>query len=225
MSKPKGFTKCDNRLLFSNDLSPISKLVLVGLSYFDRSRGCWASKQTLRKMLNVSLYQLRKALNELEEQGFILIHRRYNGHTDLIRVVKETATPKGENTATPHTIIEKEIKEEELGTQTAKDADNTTEDAGTPKNPPQNTPQSPNAIKPLPIHQETTERLHERLRDTIRPQSYSYWFENKTCVSFDDNTSMAIRCVDNTTAKWLEGHYTALIESIVGKQVAFHAKE
>ena len=148
MKSTKGFTKCDNKLLFHNNLSPIAKLVFVGLSYYDRGRGCFCKRSTLAQMLNVSLYQLRKALAELLDAELILIHRRGYGKTSIIRVVANTETQEMLKTPT-HSNKEDEEKviEGELGTQTAKDADNTTEDAGTPKNTPQNTPQSSNNIK------------------------------------------------------------------------------
>lgn len=229
MKASKGFTKCNNKLLFDNDLSPISKLVFVGISYHDRGRGCWAKKTTLARLLNVSIYQLRKALKELEEQGFILIHKRHNGHTDIIRVVKNTSTHSVANTATPLITDEIEVNEIELDDKKPIDVvenkDNKQEELQDEPTRPQTGHTAPNEVKPLPIHKDSTEDLLRSINERIRPQSFSYWFDKKVAVSFVDDASITIRCIDAFSAKWLAGNYTPLIEGITGKQVAFHARE
>ena len=230
MSKTKGFTKCSNNLLFHNNLSPISKLVFVGLSYYDRGRGCFCKRSTLAQMLNVSLYQLRKALTELLDAELILIHRRGYGKTSIIRVVANTETHAVPKTSPQiNKEDEEEVKEEEFVSNASnKDVENNQEPQEEPQNGKKGVKTSrgaPNDIKPLPIHQETTERLHERLRDTIRPHSYSVWFAGKTCVSYEDNKSITIKCIDSFTASWLDNHYAGIIHEITGKSVAFHAKE
>lgn len=83
-----GFTKFSNKVLYDNNLQPITKLVYAMLCSYDRGRGCFAKKATLSKMIGCSLYHLRLALNELEDQELILINRRKKGMTDLISVVK-----------------------------------------------------------------------------------------------------------------------------------------
>lgn len=223
MSKTKGFTKCDNKVLLDNTLSPISKLVYVGLGYYDRGRGCFCKRQTLARMLNVSLYQLRNALTELVSAQLIVIHRRGYGKTSIIRVVANTETHEVPKTSS-HTNRkdEEEVLEVELASQTAKDD---VENQQNREHTPQNDAQTTQTLHPNPEHLLATTRLHKSIEQAIRPTAYNTWFPNKTAVSYEDDTSIKITCIDSFTANWLKSHFTDTIKSITGKQVVFHAKE
>jgi hypothetical protein len=222
MKTEKGFTKAPNKLLFHNNLSPIAKIVFVGLSYYDRGRGCFCKRSTLAQMLNVSLYQLRKAIQELIEAELIVIHRRGYGKTSIIRVVGNTETQQVPKTPTHNKGHEEEGIEEEFVSNT--DVSVVENEKDTENNPPVE-PQAPTAIQPNPEHLSATQRLHELLQATIRPTAYNTWFPNKTAVSYEDDTSITIRCLDSFTATWLQSHFTDTIQQITGKSIAFHAKE
>ena len=85
----KGFTKCDNNILFSNELDAISKLVYTSINFYTRNGvgECFAKKTTLARMLNISTYQLRKSLNQLEHLQLIHIERPGQGHPDTITLM------------------------------------------------------------------------------------------------------------------------------------------
>ena len=111
----KGFTKCPNDILFSNDLSPNAKLLYTSLNYWDRGhgRGCFAKRTTISAMIGLSLWKLRAALKELEENMLITIDKRGQGKTDVIFLLSRV-----EETASHLTIIDEEDKmKEELSTK------------------------------------------------------------------------------------------------------------
>ena len=230
MSARSGFTKAPNKLLFHNSLSPIAKLVMVGLNYYDRGRGCFCKRQTLAAMLNVSLYQLRKAIQELLDAELILIHRRGYGKTSIIRVVANTPTIQVPNTAAHKIKVdeEEEIEEEFSPKQPEANIENDTDGQETPQNGfsgglEEHT--APTTILPIPQHQEGTEKLLRAINERIRPQSFRHWFKDKIAISYEDEQAMTIRCLNIYTADWLTEHYSNLVEGIVKKNVAFHGKE
>jgi len=229
MSATKGFTKAPNKLLFHNSLSPLSKLVMVGLSYYDRGRGCFCKRATLAAMLNVSLYQLRKAIKELLDAELIVIHRRGYGKTSIIRVVANTPTLQVSDTSTHTVTIEEEETEEEfIPKQPEVTTDNNTATTETPQNGFSEGlagHTDANTIQPVSQHQEGTEELLRALKELIRPQSFRHWFEDKIAISYEDEQAMTIRCLNIYTADWLTEHYSQLVEGIVKKSVAFHGRE
>lgn len=229
MSAAKGFTKAPNKLLFHSNLSPIAKLVMVGLSYYDRGRGAFCKRETLARMLNVSLYQLRRALQELVEAELIVIHKRGYGKTSIIRVVENTKTIEVPKTTTHNKRLEEEVIEEEFVSKTSEDDvennNNKQEEQQEEPTRPQTGHTATNEVKPLPIHKDTTDALLRAINERIRPKSYSVWFHNKIAVSYEDDTAMTIRCLDTFTAKWLQEHYSQLVEEIVTKSIVFHGKE
>ena len=219
MSAVKGFTKCPNDILFSRKLTPNAKLLYTSLNYWDRGhgRGCFASKETISSMVGLSLFQVRNALRELTEELLITIEKRGQGKTDVIFLTSRLKV----SSTLPSIIVEEDVNEEELDPKTIEDVveskKNTEKTAICSQG-------APNDIKPLPIHQESTERLHTHLKGAIRPQSYSSWFERKTAVSYEDKTTMTIRCKTPFVAEWIKSYYTNLIESITGKQVVFETE-
>ena len=230
MSATKGFTKAPNKLLFNNSLSPIAKLVMVGLSYYDRGRGCFCKRATLAAMLNVSLYQLRKAIQELVDAELIVIHRRGYGKTSIIRVAANTPTLQVSNTSS-HTTVkreEEEIEEEFIPKQPEETSQHSTDSPETPQNVFSGGLEghtAPNTIQPDSQHQEGTEELLRALNELIRPQSFRHWFEDKIAISYEDEQAMTIRCLNRYIADWLTQHYSQLVEGIVKKKVAFHGRE
>ena len=219
MPAVKGFTKCPNDILFSRKLTPNAKLLYTSLNYWDRShgRGCFASKATISSMVGLSLFQVRNALRELAEELLITIEKRGQGKTDVIFL---TSRPEVSSTL-PSIIEEEDVNEEELGPKTTEDVVESEKDI---EKMAVSSQEAPTDIKPLPIPQESTERLHDHLKEAIRPQSYSSWFERKTAVSYEDKTSMTIRCKTPFVADLIESYYTNLIESITGKQVVFETE-
>jgi hypothetical protein len=230
MSALKGFTKAPNKLLFNNSLTPISKLVMVGLSYYDRGRGCFAKRTTLAAMLNVSMYQLRKAIQELLDAELIVIHRRGYGKTSIIRVLANTPAVQASNTAAHKIKVyeEEEIEEEFVPKQPEDSIENNTDTQETPQDGFSGAleePTAPTTIPPIPQHHEGTQELLRAINERIRPQSFNSWFKGKIAISYEDDEAMTIRCLDRFIAGWLEDNYTALVEGIVNKKVAFHGKE
>mgnify|MGYP001472962705 CR=1 FL=1 len=49
------FVKAETKILFGSDLKPLSRLILVGLKFWDRGqgRGCFASKETMSNMTSM----------------------------------------------------------------------------------------------------------------------------------------------------------------------------
>jgi len=202
---------------------------MVGLSYYDRGRGCFCKRATLAAMLNVSLYQLRKAIQELLDAQLIVIHRRGYGKTSIIRVVANTPTLQVQNTS-PHTttIEEEETEEEFVDTQPEGTTANNTDSPETPQDGfggGLKGHTAPNTIQPDSQHQEGTEGLLRALKELIRPQSFRHWFEDKVAISYEDEQSLTIQCLNSYIADWLNEHYSHLVEGIVKKSVAFHGRE
>jgi len=224
----KGFTKFSNKVLYDNNLQPISKLVYAMLCSYDRGRGCFAKKETLSKMIGCSLYHLRLALNELEAQELILIHRRKRGMTDLIRVVKpvddgdemvSSLTMKKTKTNKEEDVLPK--NEAKIAKKTeAPPPDKQNEPAATEKMP-VIPPETPKDIEPIQEYLEETETLTEDLARSMRKVAFLSFIQGKIAVSYADKEKMLIKCVDNHTQYWLSTSYRGLVERITGKECEF----
>ena len=223
----KGFTKFSNKVLYDNNLQPISKLVYAMLCSYDRGRGCFAKKATLSKMSGCSLYHLRLALNELEDQELIVIHRRKKGMTDLISVVKPSDD--GDETISSPTYKKKiKLKVDVLPKDEVKIAkkteapppDKENEPAATEKTP-EIPPETPKDIEPIQEYLEETETLTEDLARSMRKVAFSTFIDGKVCISYADKEKMSIKCVDNHTQYWLSTSYRGLVERITGKECEF----
>lgn len=223
----KGFTKFSNKVLYDNNLQPITKLVYAMLCSYDRGRGCFAKKATLSKMIGCSLYHLRLALNELEAQELIVIHRRKKGMTDLISVVKpvddgdetiSSLTYKKKTKLKVDVLPKNEVK---IPKETAEiEADDVFERKDTEKHPviPLKPPTS---IKPNPQHLNTTKQLTKGFREVLRDASYNAFIHNKIAVSYTDDATMLINCCDDFTATWLKENYKSIADRVSGKRCEF----
>ena len=236
MKDLKGFSKIDNNLLFNNDLSPYSKLTLTMLNYYTRNgKGkCFARKTTLSKMIGISLYKLRKALDELEQLGLIHIDRPGLGNADVIRI----KNLKPECLKTPHqpsTIIEEEVKEEEEENISTKDVDSITpkEDEPAPDKhlEPDTSKSSPNSgrqqaqtppTKPQHLQTLTTiKTLKPLLRDNSYNHfaSYNNFFSNISVIDETDDTIYLATPNDEIIANFIQEQYSSKIGKILGKEV------
>ena len=240
----KGFTKCPNDILFSSDLSPNAKLLYTSLNYWDRGhgRGCFAKKLTISAMIGLSLWKLRAALKELEENMLITIDKRGQGKTDVIFLLSRV-----EETASHLTIIDEEDKmKEELSTQPLEEVNKKQTDKPDPgwigwliEDDDDELPTKPledidiyapytpepsqisKEIAPIPEYKELTDDLLVGIKKKVRPTSFSGWFDNKICINYADEKRIEIACVDNFTKDWLKENYTSLVEKVCGKKVSF----
>ena len=121
MSEHKGFTQIPNAIMLNENISPNAKITYATLLFFDRGRGCWASKDFLSKRIGLSKHLIRKALTELVEHKLIHIIKRHHGLTDMIRVnavkVRSKADRRNMRSEANETLnknIKEELIEEEL---------------------------------------------------------------------------------------------------------------
>ena len=218
----KGFTKLDNELLFSPELSAYSKLVLASLNYYTRNgKGqCFAKKTTLAKMIGISLHFLRKSLNELEEMQLIHITRRGQGNPDIIELVSSSSP--GESL--PPSIIEEDKLEVESAVSTKNEDEITKEIGNEPaatETTPEIPPETPNDIEPIQEYLEETETLTKCLRHSMREVAFSTFIDGKVCISYADKEKMLIKCADTHTQYWLSTSYRGMVERITGKRCEF----
>ena len=188
----KGFSKIKNEVLLDSTLDPIAKIVLAGLDYYDRGRGCFCKRTTLAKLLNVSIYQLRKALKVLEEGGYIVINKRHNGHTDIIKRVEDNETHRVEKTSTPIIRKQEEVLEEEV------------------------VPTFENVSKDT----EATERYRQALINLLGFIKWEQWFAD-TFVEKEYQTKLIIRVPSKISADFIINHYQSKIEQELGKSLEF----
>jgi len=109
-----GFSALPNQILLSATISPEAKVVYALIKYFDRGRGCFAKRRTLSRFANLSLFRLRKALNELADLSLITITTRKR-QTDIIRLVQpDTASPSepDDGRSSPDSEAEDEVEDE-----------------------------------------------------------------------------------------------------------------
>lgn len=218
----RGFTKLDNELLFSPELSAYSKLVLASLNYYTRNgKGqCFAKKTTLAKMIGISLHFLRKSLNELEEMQLIHITRRGQGNPDIIELVSSSSP--GESL--PPSNIEEDKLEVESAVST-KNEDEIPKEIGNEPAAKETTavlpPETPQDLEPIQEYLEETETLTEDLRHSMREVAFSTFIAGKVCISYADKEKMLIKCADTHTQYWLSMSYRGMVEKITGKRCEF----
>ena len=223
----KGFTKLDNKFLFSNDLGVYTKLVLMGLTYFTRNGTgkCFCKKTTLGSYLNLSLYQVRCGLVELEELGVINIRRLGQGHTDIITL--KDLESSSETVSTPLTIIEENKKEEELDLHNSNPVDTKEQNNTTPLQPARldtDTTDIPDfshhiTTDPPGNHTEDTKRLHTSLRDVLRPALYQTWFSEASVVSKEPDKLIIGFPLSNNHVGWIDSHYVDLLSKVSNRSV------
>jgi len=205
----------------NNDLDAISKIVFGALSYYDRGRGCWASRETLSKMIGCSLYQLRKALIELEDKGFILINRRHRCLTDKISVVKPVDDRDEEVSSTDNKVGKKnKLKEIELDIDTDVvnvDTDTTTSDND--RDVPVSPVESTTADIPDTILQELTKRVRDDLRQNLRASAFSKYFHDISVIDEDDASMTLITPAGQVIAEFIQNVFLDRLQDIWGKKV------
>ena len=76
-------------------------------------------------------------------------------------------------------------------------------------------------ITPIPSYQAETDDLLSKIKENVRKQSYSFWFDGKIALSYADSKRIEVSCTDITRREWVEENYKSLIERISGKKVSF----
>ena len=203
----KGFTKINNDLLFDSNLDPMAKIVYAGLSYYDRGRGCFCKRTTLARLLNVSIYQLRKALRVLEAEGYIVIHKRHHGLTDVIRRVEAEKPLSGENC---HTSYKKKINKEEEVASTSEDVIEKTTDTASRL--------TSSAAQDPPIDLSATESCHNRLQQLLTYAKWEKWFSDSYVVD-ENNQALTIYCPKPYVADYIDQAFRQAIEREFGKNL------
>ena len=215
----KGFTKLDNNLLFSNKLEVYGKLVLMGLTYFTRNGTgkCFCKKTTLASYLNLSLYQVRCGLVELEEMGVIHIQRVGQGNPDIITL--NDLKSRNEKDLDSIHIIEENKKEEE---DISKSIDSN--EVKTPPPPPParvettDTSKRPSfdvvASDPPGNHHQHTQSLLTSLRDVLRPHTYHTWFGDARVVSVDNDKMTIGFPLSSLQCSWIHDNYVDLLSKV-----------
>ena len=205
----KGFTKIQNELLFDANLDPMAKVVYAGLSYYDRGRGCFCKRETMARLLNVSIYQLRKALKVLEAEGYIVIHKRYNGCTDIIKRVADNKTLEADENCKPNTIREENKVEEEVAS-TSEDVIETTTDPA-----PRLTPE---AVEDTPIDKDATEACHRRIQTLLGYARWEQWFSDAWVIE-ETPLALKLHIPKPYVADYINKAFRQKIENEVGKEL------
>ena len=231
MKSVKGWSRIDNSLLFNNDLSPYSKLTLTMLNYYTRNgKGeCFARKKTLSQMIGISLYKLRKALNELEQLKLIHIERPGLGKPDRITI--KNSTPEcAETLHQPyHCTREEDLREEEeeLSISNTDNVDEDTPQIATTHqkqaNPNVQSTTAPPNHHQHQQHQQATETITSDFRDKIEPQiginAYRHFFSNISVVNETDDTISLYSPHGNHIANLIKEQYSTKLEKITNKRV------
>jgi hypothetical protein len=219
----KGFSKCCNKILFSQDLDPISKLVYTSLNFYTRNGvgECFARKTTLAKMLNISLYQLRKALYQLEQLKLINIERRGQGHPDTITLIDLKA--RSAYSSTLHTLYKEEKVEEEYSPssedvfETTTASDNTSQDAP-------DTPEPTTTPIPDTILKEPTDRVRATLRGHMRQSTYNQYFKDISVIAEDESSITLITDAGQVVADFIQNVFVDTLQKLLGKSVCVMAE-
>lgn len=206
---PTKFIKADCSTMFAQDLDVVAKFVLVSLNYWDRGngRGCFASRSTLCKMLNIGEHQLRRALHTLQEQGYIVINRRGQGKTDVIKVVRETEDAETRKSEPSNTLYE--IKKEEV------DIVSTSEDVCEEKET-DGVKSDTEACKNEPLNADHREKLQASVGD----EKYEKYLSSASLV-IEHNEGILIRVENHIVADFLRNLYGYELDNAFGKRVYF----
>ena len=220
----KGFTKLENNLLFSKELGVYTKLVLMGLNYFTRNGTgeCFCKKTTLASYLNLSLYQVRQGLVELEELEVINIKRVGQGNPDIITINDLKST--SEKISTTNHYREEKEEEEEVITKTPDGVEQktTTElPQVSPKTPtPQSTDQTDVVTCDIPDEvSEETKTLQGGLQEVLRPTTYQTWFSKCRVVSVDQDKTIIGFPYPTWQLEWVKDNYLDLLTRVSNSSV------
>ena len=208
----KGFTKINNDLLFDSNLDPMAKIVYAGLSYYDRGRGCFCKRSTLARLLNVSIYQLRKALRVLEENGYIVVHKRHHGLTDVISRVEKTEALSGENCNSYKHYKKKNEREEDIDPTTSEEACKETDTECV-----ENCLTS-EAVEDTPIDKEATERCHKRIQTLLGYARWEQWFRDSWVIE-ETPLALKLHIPKPYVADYINKVFRQKVENEVGKEL------
>ena len=208
----KGFTKINNDLLFDSNLDPMAKIVYAGLSYYDRGRGCFCKRSTLARLLNVSIYQLRKALRVLEAEGYIVIHKRHHGLTDVISRVEKTEALSGENCNSYKHYKKKNKEEEDIDPITSEEACKETDTECV------ETCLTPEAVEDTPIDKEATERCHKRIQTLLGYARWEQWFRDSWVIE-ETPLALKLHIPKPYVADYIDQVFRQKIEKEFGKEL------
>ena len=214
------FVKAETKILFGSDLKPLSRLILVGLKFWDRGqgRGCFASKETMSNMLGMSLWQLRTGLKELQEKNYIHIDKRGQGNTDVIFVIDADEDEKSlESTSEKSYGVDSQnskssipnyiSKENELDGQYASNEDKETAGRLTPPAP-----------DDTPIDVDATERCHRLLQAFLRVKSWETYFRD-AFVTKENETEVYLVIPSVIVFDFVSQHYKEKLNQALGKKV------
>ena len=238
-----GFVIIPKFILRNPSLTPCSIITYLHLLHYDRDNGngCYCRKETLSKLCNISLFQVRQALKLLEKEGIISIHRRYNGLTDVIRINPDcrqpskrapagaTRKPRSRVSVSSQPLDVKKlpapIKKNKTITNNTIGETRATEVEKTQKNKGKQEHQPPTSLTPNRKHAPLTKTILDAIQPRIRPQSFTTWFadifvENETDSHLEIVTPGGIQ-----VAGWINEHYLTLLEDVAGKQVRLLVRE
>ena len=211
MSNP--FVKAEHKVLFNKDLHPLSRFILISLKYFDRGKGkgCFAKKETIAKMIGISLHQLRNGLKELAEKDYICIEKHGQGKADTIWVIEEVEELETEKIEASTSIIEEE--------KSNKRADLPLEKVKEEKQPDTATScLTPAAAEDTPIDLKATKTCHERLQEHLGYEKWQSFFTD-AFVS-EENASQITLVVPNPVIyDFVCKFYTDKLALALGKEV------
>ena len=220
------FIKAETKVLFSNDLKPLSRLILVGLKYWDRGqgRGCFASKEVISNMLGVSLWQLRTGLKELQEKNYIHIDKRGQGNTDVIFVIDADEEEKELQSKLENTV--------DLDSKTPKskpnpyyiNKQNRNREANISKGYEKRTGTDvtdsliPSVSLELPIDQPATEDCHRRLQECLGYKKWKTYFID-AFVSEETDMEVTLVIPNPVIYDFVVKHLSVKINQALGKNV------
>ena len=206
---PTKFIKADCSTMFAQDLDVVAKFVLVSLNYWDRGngRGCFASKSTMCKMLSIGEHQLRRALHTLQQLGYIVINKRGQGKTDVIRVVRETEDAETRKSEVSNTLYE--IKKEEV------DIASTSEDVCEEKET-ADVVTDTEACKNEPLAADHKEKLQA----SVGADEYNLHLHDALLVK-EDFEGVIFRVASVISADFIRNVYGNQLDNAFGKRVYF----
>ena len=196
----------------------------------------------MAKKLGIHPQTIAISLKNLQEAGYISISRVGLNRNDKIRCLKTikrekkeeirmecTHSIKKEPGHSPPLLHNKRTNKRDIteGTTMLKERDYKITAGGRIKNDYKN-PYGPyiphptdEKITPIPSYQAETDDLLSKIKENVRKQSYSFWFDGKIALSYVDNKRIEVSCTDITRREWVEENYKSLIERLSGKKASF----
>jgi hypothetical protein len=209
-AKVKPWVKAEHQTLFEKNLTPLSRLILITLRYWDRGndRGCFAKKTTIAGMMGISLHQLRRGLKELAEKNFIHIERHGQGNTDSIYVIESETQEFKESETLPSSLYKEEKNEVEPGLS-SEDVTETATDSS--------------EAADHPIDQSATKRCHRRLQALIGILKWDIWF-NGSYVAEETQEQVVLYAPSMLAADWISKNYADELFQVMQKKVVIKVR-